>query len=89
MVRTRKVQVTLEPDEYEALARLASRGGKKLAAVVRESVRRYVLQPEADRGRHEALDRLLALAPTPVPDRYSDWERQYRELKTKSSKPGR
>jgi hypothetical protein len=86
MATTRKVQVTLEKEEYEALIRFAHRKGKKLTAVVRESVRRYVLHPEADRGRCEALDELLALPPTPVPDDYGDWEQEYGDLKKKSRK---
>jgi hypothetical protein len=89
MAETRKVQVTLERDEYESLTRIAHRSGKKLAAVVRECVRRYALHPEADRGRREALDELLALPPTPVPDDYADWEQKYGGLKTKTRKTAR
>ena len=47
MPKTRKVQVTLEETQYEELARIAERDGKKMAAVVRESIERYCLDPEA------------------------------------------
>jgi hypothetical protein len=43
MARTRKVQITLEETEYATLVRLARMEGKKLAAVVRESIRKYSL----------------------------------------------
>ncbi len=75
------MQVTLEVEEYDALARIARRQRKKLAAVVRESIRRYALLPEADRERREALVELLNLPPTPVPVDYSDWEDGYSALK--------
>jgi hypothetical protein len=81
MMRTRKVQVTLEEQEYMALAKIAMKSGKKLAAVVRESIRRYALLPEEDRQRREALAELLNLPPTPVPAEYSAWEQEYRALK--------
>ena len=81
MIRARKVQVTLEAREYEALVRIARREGKKLAAVVRESVRRYALPPESDRSKREALEELLSLPATPVPADYAEWEQQYRALK--------
>lgn len=86
MAKTRKVQVTLEQGEYDALTRIAHRRGTKLAAIVRECVRRYVFHPEADRARREALDELFALPPTPVPDDYSDWEQEYGGLKKKNRK---
>ncbi len=76
MTKTRKVQVTLEQHEYAALATIARRNKKKLAAVVRESVRRYALLPEEDRERRAALSELLGLPPTPVPAEYSDWEEE-------------
>ncbi len=77
MAKTRKVQVTLEQNEYDALAKVARRNGKKLAAVVRESIRRYTLLPEGDRETREALKDLLNLPPTPAPGNYSDWEQEY------------
>ena len=86
MVKTRKVQVTLRADEYDDLARIARQEKKKLAAVVRESIRKYVLQPEDERARRRALDTLLSLPPTGVPENYRDWEEAYSGLKTKSSK---
>jgi len=84
MPKTRKVQVTLGADEYDGLARIARQEKKKLAAVVRESIRKYILQPEDERLRRRALEMLMALPPTEVPENYRDWERTFSELKTKS-----
>ena len=82
MSKTRKVQVTLEEDQYETLAQIAERDGKKLAAVVRESIERYCLAPESKLAKREALEELLSLE-VPAPEDYRDWEREYAELKTK------
>jgi len=90
MAKTRKVQVTLEETQYESLARIAERDGKKMAAVVRESIERYCLAPETKQAKREALEVLLSLA-APVPEDYRDWEREYAALKTeeKRSRPGK
>jgi predicted DNA-binding protein len=89
MPKTRKVQVTLEETQYEALARIAERDGKKMAAVVRESIELYCLGPESRQAKRDALRELLALS-APVPEDYHAWERDYAALKTeeKRSKPG-
>lgn len=82
MVKTRKVQVTLEEDQYEILAEIAERDGKKIAAVVRESIERYCLAPESKLAKRQALEELLSLE-APAPEDYRDWEREYAVLKTK------
>ena len=88
MAKTRKVQVTLEETEYATLVSLARMEDKKVAAVVRESIRKYSLSPDARRAKRKALQDLLSLPPTPVPGSYQKWKHQYGELKirTKSNK---
>lgn len=83
---THKIQVTLEPEQYERVAEIAMRDGKKLAAVVRESVVRYCLEPEQKRQRLEALRELEALD-LPTGD-YADWKRQYAERKADGAAAG-
>ncbi len=85
MAKTRKIQVTLEESEYETLARIAERDGKKLAAVVRESIGRYCLDPESKRAKREALEALLAVS-SAAPEDYASWERQYAAFKTESKR---
>lgn len=80
MVKTRKVQVTLEPDQYERLQEVAEREGKALAAVVRESIVRYCLEP-AERDRRRRALRTLTGIEAPVPEEYADWEREYSRAK--------
>jgi hypothetical protein len=88
MAKTRKVQVTLEETEYATLVSLARMQGKKVAAVVRESIRKYSLSPDVRRVKRKALQDLLSLPPTPVPGSHQKWKHQYGELKirTKSNK---
>jgi hypothetical protein len=81
MKKTRKIQVTLEEKEYDLLAQIARQKGKKLAAIVRESIFKYSLQPETERAGRKALDDLFSLHPTPVPKTYQDWESRYHEYK--------
>ena len=90
VAKTRKVQVTLEEDQYEKLAEIAERDGKKLAAVVRESVVQYCLGPESKKAKRKALEALLAEAAPPPVD-YATWEREYTKLKSEAedSRPGR
>lgn len=80
----KKVQVTLADEQYRKLAYLAQRQGRKLAAVVRESVEKYCLEPERARRKRKALEDLLQIPPTAVPEDYSEWKRDYGALKTKS-----
>ena len=84
MAKTRKIQVTLEEARYEKLAEIARREGRKLASVVRESIEKYTLAPEAERAKREALDELFTLEPSPVPKRYADWKQEYGARKTKN-----
>ena len=84
MAKTRKVQITLEEAEYAALVRVARAEDKKLAAVVRESIRKYSLSPEARRSKLKALQDLLSLPPVPVPKTYQKWKGQYGEFKIKN-----
>jgi len=83
MAKTRKIQVTLEESQYEKLAEIAERDGKKLAAVVRESIGRYCLDPELKKAKKDALKALLAVSAAP-PEDYSSWEREYAALKTET-----
>jgi len=81
MQKTRKIQVTLDEKEYELIAQIAQREGRKLAAIVRESILKYSLQPETERTGRKALDDLFSLHPTPVPETYKDWKSRYHEYK--------
>ena len=83
MTKTKKIQVTLEEDQYEFLAEIARRRNKKLAAVVRESIEKYCLSPETEQKKKRALEELSSAEQVPVPEKYEDWKRQYGSLKSK------
>lgn len=82
-MKTRKVQVTLEEPDYQALLRVAEREKKKLAAVVRESIEKYCVEPESARARRASLTALFSID-APVVDDHAVWERQYSSLKTEA-----
>ena len=86
MAKTRKIQVTLNEEQYEQLYEIARRDDKKLAAVVRESIEQYCLAPDTERRKRAALDDLFGLEPTPVPEDYGDWEEEYGGRKAHSDK---
>jgi hypothetical protein len=80
----KKIQVTLDDAHYRQLADIAERDGKKLAAVVRESIVRYCLGPEARKAKKDALAELFAVE-APVPEEYGEWKKEYSRLKTRSA----
>jgi hypothetical protein len=89
MAKTRKIQVTLDESQYDTLAQIAERDGKKLAAVVRESIVEYCLGPESKKAKQHALEALLAES-APPPEDYAAWKREYSKLKSEAegSEPG-
>ena len=82
MTGTRKIQVTLDERQYAAVSRISRTDGRKLAAVVREAVERYCVEPEARRRRLEAIDALYAMEPAPALADLEQWEHEYGERKT-------
>lgn len=78
----RKVQVTLDARQYAAVSRLARQDGRKLAAVVREAVEQYCVEPEARRRRLDAIEALYSMEPAPAPASLDQWEREYAARKT-------
>ena len=81
-MKTRKVQVTLDEAQYASLQRVAVRNGRKLAAVVREAIKRYCVEPETRRRQLAAIDDLYAMEPVPAPADWAQWKREYSRLKT-------
>lgn len=83
MAKSRKIQVTIDEERYQLLSEIAQREGKKLAAVVRESIEKYCLGPERESRQHQALQELFSIGPVPVPEDYNEWEKQYGDRKRK------
>lgn len=72
-MHSERTQVLLTPEQRERLARIATREGRSLGAVIRDAVDAYTLP----RGRapHEILRSLFAIN-APV----ADWEQMKREI---------
>lgn len=81
MAGTHKIQVTLNERQYTAVSRISRADGRKLAAVVREAVERYCVEPEARRRRLDAIETLYAMEPAPAPADWQQWEREYSDRK--------
>lgn len=69
---TRRLQVLVEPDQYERLARHAAARGVSVGEVVREAIDR-VASPARSR-RAAALERFLDAPRVPMPDDPADLE---------------
>jgi hypothetical protein len=69
----RRVQVLLDDERYQRVAREAKRKGVSLAAVIRDAIDR--LPVEADR-RRAAIDAVLRAEPVPVPADPADLRRE-------------
>ena len=61
-----RLQVLIDPEQYERLRREAERRGMPVGALVREAIDRTV-PPDLER-RRAAWKRLMSLKPIPVPD---------------------
>jgi hypothetical protein len=72
----KKIQVLFSEEQFRDLEALASRDHKKLGALVREAVVEYHLKKAKQRRIAEAVDRLLALPETPVPENWEDFENE-------------
>ena len=81
-MKARKVQVTLDEAQYASLQRVAVRNGRKLAAVVREAIEQYCVEPETRRRQLAAIGDLYAMEPAPAPADWAQWKREYSRLKT-------
>ncbi len=62
----RRLQLLLDEERYERVARLAAERGSSVAAVIREAIDRGL--PSPDRQRATAARRILDAEPMPVPD---------------------
>jgi hypothetical protein len=77
----KKIQVLFSEEQFRDLEALAAREHKKLGTLVREAVVEYHLKKNKQRRIAEAVDRLLALPETPVPENWEEWETEYQKKK--------
>jgi len=77
----KKVQVLLTEKQFKDLEEIASQHKKKLGTLVREAIEEYHLKKKREHEIAEAVDRLLSLSETPVPEDYQEWEAEYLKKK--------
>ncbi|MBW8060426.1 MAG: ribbon-helix-helix protein, CopG family [Solirubrobacterales bacterium] len=76
---TRRLQVLVDDDRYERLARESERTGAPVGELVRRAIDHEFPQVGSRRGERERAGReLLAMPPPPGPE--PDWEEQKREM---------
>jgi len=81
MTYTKKAQVLLTEEEYKALVEIAARTRKKLGTLIREAVEKIYVEQKKKSQIVGAIDRLLSMPPTPAPEDYQQWEKEYSKLK--------
>jgi hypothetical protein len=81
MACIKKAQVLLTEKQYRILKKIASKTHKKPGVLIREAVEKVYMAEDRKTKIAEAVDRLLSLPPTPMPDDYRQWEKEYSKLK--------
>ena len=80
-----RLQVRIEPEQYERLRREAGARGLPVGALVRDAIDRAV--PPREEERRAALDYLMQIDPIPVPEDPADLEAEIRAAYDKSVGP--
>ena len=71
-----RLQVLIEPEQYERLRREAAARGLPDSALVRDAIDRAV--PPHEEERRAAFERLMRIDPIPVPDDPAELEAEIR-----------
>ena len=77
----KKIQVLLTEEQFRDLVEIAAQQKKKLGALVREAIEECHLKQVSQRRISNAVDRLLSLPESPVPENYHEWETEYQKNK--------
>jgi len=78
---TRRLQILLDDERYERLARQAAEGGTSIAMLVRDAIDARF--PAVDPERRAAADHILAAEPMSLPDDPADLKREILETRSK------
>ena len=84
-----RVQVLFTEKQYKTLEEIAARQNKKLGTLIREVVEETYLKEEEKKKVKDAVESLLKLSeesPTPAPESWGKWEKEYSKLKSGHSK---
>jgi hypothetical protein len=83
MAKTKRVQVLMEPEEFELLEGLARKRGSSVSDLMREAARAQFLAEVERSRRARAVQQFLSLPDTPMPD----WESLEREIEERHGEP--
>jgi len=78
----RRVQILLDKERYDKVARLARRRGVPAAAVIREAIDQLTDELEWQ-VRRQAIEAILAAPPTDVPEDPADLRRELDEARAR------
>ncbi|MGI8795896.1 MAG: antitoxin [Acidimicrobiia bacterium] len=73
---TRRLQILLDEERYERVAREAARRKVSVATVVREAIDGKFPSPADIERRRSAIEGILSAAPMPVPDDPADLRKE-------------
>ena len=73
----KKAQVLLTERQYRDLQAIAEQQQKPLGALLRDAAEEVYLKQNRSHDKAQAVQALLSLTETEVPDEYHDWEEQY------------
>lgn len=77
----RRLQILLDDERYERLAKRAAERGTSIATLVRDAI--DVRYPAVDPERRAAADRILAAEPMWLPDDPAELKREILETRSK------
>ena len=78
MAKTRRLQILLEPEQFERLQRVSEETGASIGSLVRDAVDRYY--PGQSLTREAAIERLLSSEAVPMDDWEIEKERMVDEM---------
>ena len=79
VAKTKRIQVLMDPAEFETLERIAKKRGTSVAELMREAVRTHLLAQAAAERRAEAVREFLSLPDMKLPP----WKELKRELENR------
>lgn len=82
MPKTKRVQVLMEPEEFDVLERLARKCGSSVSELVREAARAQLLAGVERSQRSAAARKFLSLPDAPLPE----WEALKKEIEERRGK---
>jgi hypothetical protein len=78
MPKTRRLQILLEPEQFERLERVSAETGASIGSLVRDAVDRYY--PGRSLTKEAAIERLLSSESVPMDDWEIEKERMVDEM---------